>query len=117
MNSHPDITRDYAQGHEQPWQHIKLRDDPPRLPRVLRWILKGAVLVALAWWVYCLCNPPHTRRHSSECSHGARHHHRNADHSQSSFAAAPAFPANAIMRSIRGDFRMYRAGMSNSCHL
>jgi hypothetical protein len=50
----PDIQRQLeAEPKPNPWQDIKLRDDPPMLPRVLRSVLKITIAVALAWWMFC----------------------------------------------------------------
>ena len=49
----PDITRDYENGHEYWGADIKLHPEPKAhtWPRVVRWVLKAAIGLVLAWWM------------------------------------------------------------------
>ena len=49
-----DITEDYAQGHEQPWASIRLRD-PLRVgwATVAGWLVIIAVILAALAWAGC----------------------------------------------------------------
>ena len=52
----PDISHDYAQGHEYPLAGIGASRNTSTRPRTcppwLRWTVKATVALALAWWAY-----------------------------------------------------------------